>query len=962
MGEIGFSSMLNGANTVYLADLQARWAQDPNSVDPSFAQFFATLDDENARILADASGASWAPHHSFIEGMGGASVNEAERTPPTAPATPAGLAGSIDDSLRAVQLMRAYRVRGHLEARLDPLGLKIPAPHADLDPATYGFGEDDRERPIYLGRVLHALMPDRDTATIHELVAALRATYCGSIGAEFMHIQAADQRAWIQKRLEGDNWQAGLPADARKVVLTQLTEAEGFESFCQKRYTGTKRFGLEGSEITIPVLHAIIDQSVRSGTASVSLGMAHRGRLNTMANIVQKPFAAIFSEFAGASFKPGDVQGSGDVKYHLGTAATLRVAGHDVRVSLLPNPSHLEAVDPVVVGRVRALQDRDGSVGKAERHRHLGILVHGDAAFAGQGIVYETMAMSQLIGYRTGGTVHVVTNNQIGFTTVSAHAYSGMYCTDIAKAVQAPILHVNGDDPDAAVYAARLSADFRREFATDIVLDLVGYRRHGHNEADEPAFTQPVMYQAIAARPTLRTLYAQKLAEEGVMDKALSDAQWQDFQDHLQAEFEVAKGYKPNLADWMDTGQDPSQIAQGRKAGEPLTGIGETALEEIGRAMTQVPKDFTLHPRLKRVIQARADAIEGGDGIDWATGEALAFGSLMLEGHRVRLSGEDCQRGTFSQRHAVLIDQKTQAEYTPLNAMPNARAKLEVYNSLLSEFGVLGFEYGYSLTDPSTLVLWEAQFGDFANGAQVIIDQFIASGETKWLRTSALVMLLPHGFEGQGPEHSSARLERYLQLCAEDNMRVGNITTPANYFHALRRQLFPGSRKPLVLMTPKSLLRNKAAVSKLADFLPGTAFQPVLAETDELAPDAEIRRVVLCSGKVYYDLHAARQEAGRRDIAILRLEQFYPFPQADLAAALARYPNATVIWCQEEPENSGAWNFVDRRIEKTLTAVGHKAGRPSYVGRPEGASPATGLASEHVAQQQQLIAEALGLA
>lgn len=949
MGEIGNSSGLNGANIVYLADLHARWVTDPASVDPSFAQFFASLDDEDGAILADASGASWAPHQSFIE-----------ETARTAGAAAPALSANVDDSLRAVQMIRAYRVRGHLEATLDPLGLRVPKPHADLDPATYGFAEADRDRPIYLGRALTALLPNQETATVNELLAALRATYCGAIGMEFMHIQSPEQRAWLQSRLEGDSWQAGLDAAAQKQVLTQLTEAEGFESFCQKRYTGTKRFGLEGCEVTIPVLHAIIDQSVRHGTASVSLGMAHRGRLNTMANIVQKPFAAIFSEFAGASFKPTDVQGSGDVKYHLGTAATLRVAGQDVRVSLLPNPSHLEAVDPVVIGRVRALQDRDGLSGRDGRHRHLGVLVHGDAAFAGQGIVYETMAMSQLIGYRTGGTVHIVTNNQIGFTTVSAHAYSGMYCTDIAKAVQAPILHINGDDPDAAVYAARLAADFRREFATDIVLDLVGYRRHGHNEADEPAFTQPGMYKAIGARPTVRTLYAGKLAETGALAKDLSDAQWDEFQAHLQAEFDIAKGYKPNMADWTDTSQNPGERAV--IGGEPVTGTSESALEEIGRAMTQLPKDFALHPRLKRVINARAEALNAGAGLDWATGESLAFGALMLEGHPIRLSGEDCQRGTFSQRHAVLIDQNTQSEYTPLNAMPNAKAKLEVYNSLLSEFGVLGFEYGYSLSDPSSLVLWEAQFGDFANGAQVIIDQFIASGETKWLRTSSLVMLLPHGYEGQGPEHSSARLERYLQLCAEDNMRVGNITTPANYYHALRRQMAPGPRKPLILMTPKSLLRHKAAVSPLSDFFPGTSFQPVLPETDDLAPDSKIRRVVLCSGKVYYDLHAARAEAGVKDIAILRLEQLYPFPDEPLGAALSRYPNASVIWCQEEPENSGGWNFVDRCIEKTLTRIKHKAGRPTYTGRAAAASPATGLASTHLAQQQRLVAEALDLA
>ncbi|AQS88569.1 2-oxoglutarate dehydrogenase E1 [Neoasaia chiangmaiensis NBRC 101099] len=953
MGELGVTpGALNGANTVYLADLHAKWARDPQSVDPSFAALFTALDEERAQILADADGADWAPHPSLLD---------AETPSAPRPSVAQDLATSADDSLRAIQMIRAYRVRGHLEARLDPLGLYVPPSHADLDPATYGFGPQDRQRPIYLGNMMRALLPGRDSATVEELIAALRETYCGPIGTEYMHIQDPRRRQWLQMRLEGDDWRHSFAPEGKRQILSQLTEAEGFESFCQKRFTGTKRFGLEGSEVTIPVLHAVIDQSTRHGTRSVSLGMAHRGRLNTMANIVQKPFAAIFSEFAGASFKPHDVQGSGDVKYHLGTAATLRVAGQDVRVSLLPNPSHLEAVDPVVVGRVRAIQDREGCTGVDGRHRHLGLLVHGDAAFAGQGIVYETMAMSQLIGYRTGGTIHVVINNQIGFTTISAHAYSGLYCTDIAKAVQAPIFHINGDEPEAAAYCARLAADYRREFNADIVLDLVCYRRHGHNEADEPAFTQPTMYKAIAARPTARTLYAKRLERERVVDRAAAEAQWQEFQDHLQAEFEVAKSYRPNAADWMDVGQDPTRLSDKPQREQPTTGIGESALAEIGRALTQLPDDFALHPRLKRVIQARADALEKGEGIDWATGEALAFGSFLLEGHRVRLSGEDCQRGTFSQRHAVLIDQVNQNEYVPLNAMPNGRAQLEVYNSLLSEFGVLGFEYGYTLADPETLVLWEAQFGDFANGAQVIIDQFIASGETKWLRTSGLVMLLPHGYEGQGPEHSSARLERYLQLCAENNLRVANITTPANYFHALRRQIHRTCRKPLVLMTPKSLLRHRSAVSPLSDFVPGTCFRTVIAETDPLAPDQDIERVVLCSGKVYYDLHAERAEAEVQNVAILRLEQLYPFPQQDLADELARYPNARVIWCQEEPENSGAWNFVDRRIEATLAAIGHAAGRPVYAGRAAAASPATGSASEHAAQQGALVAEALGL-
>ncbi|CAI9119501.1 2-oxoglutarate dehydrogenase E1 component [Brytella acorum] len=949
---------LNGENLAWLAEMYARWAQNPSSVDSSLATLFSGFDEERAQILAEMSGASWM--------KAAAPVAEREKAPgvtTSALQSPEGpmITASVDDSLRAVQMIRAYRVRGHVEARLDPLGLHVPQPHEDLDPATYGFGPEDFDRSIYLGTMLHTLMPHRETATIREVLAALRETYCGPIGVEYMHIQDPAIRRWLQQRLESDDWRHSFSPEQKRRILGQLTEAEGFESFCQKRFTGTKRFGLEGSEVTIPVLHAIIERSASHGTRSVALGMAHRGRLNTMVNVVRKPFAAIFSEFAGASFKPTDVQGSGDVKYHLGTAAVLRVAGQNVRVSLLPNPSHLEAVDPVVIGQVRAAQDRDGCVGLEGRYRHLGLLVHGDAAFAGQGIAYETMAMSQLVGYRTGGTVHVVINNQIGFTTVSAHGYSGMYCTDIAKAVQAPILHVNGDEPEAAIYCARLAADFRREFNADIVLDLVCYRRHGHNEADEPAFTQPTMYKAIAARPTTRTLYAHRLVREYIMDDAAVTKQWDSFQSRLDEEFERSRSYRPNRAEWIDAGRDGSPSRSGVSEDEPSTGIGEAQLDEIVHALTQLPSDFALHPRLRRVIDARAHALASGEGIDWATGEALAFGSLVLEGHRVRLSGEDCQRGTFSQRHAVLIDQLNQQEYTPLNAMPNARAPLEVYNSLLSEFGVLGFEYGYTLGEPEALVLWEAQFGDFANGAQVIIDQFIASGETKWLRTSGLVMLLPHGYEGQGPEHSSARLERYLQLCAEDNLRVCNITTPANYFHVLRRQVVSPHRKPLIVMTPKSLLRHKSTVSAMADFRTGTGFRPVLCETDELLPDDQITRVVLCSGKVYYDLHAARASSDRRDVALIRLEQIYPFPGAALGGVLSRYPNAKIIWCQEESQNGGAWHFVDRRIEDVLTEIGHTAGRSHFVGRPASASPATGLASVHLAEQQGVVGTALAL-
>lgn len=953
------TTALNGANIAYLADLYARWAQDPKSVDPSFDTLFGSLEDDEAAVLKDAVGASWAPRASIITGE-----------EPVAPAKGAaataagGLAAA--DSLAIARLIRAFRVYGHQEARLDPLGLHEPHVTAELDPATYGFAQKDLGREVYIGSLMAPLLKGRSTAKVSEVVDALRAVYCATIGAEYMYARDAEQREWLRTRLEGDQWREKVTVDEQKAILKNLTEAEGFESFCQKRYVGAKRFGLEGGEISIPSLHAIIDQAAAQGVTSVTIGMAHRGRLNTLVNVVRKPYVAIFNEFAGGSFKPDDVAGSGDVKYHLGSSTDVEVSGKSVHIALQPNPSHLEAVDPVVCGKVRAIQDDSGDT--ENRTGHMGVIIHGDAAFAGQGVVYETLSMSRLPGYRTGGTIHMVVNNQVGFTTDPKNGHSGIYGTDVAKAIEAPVLHVNGDDAEAVIYVSRLAEDYRQAFASDIVLDIVCYRRHGHNETDEPAFTQPVMYKAIAGHETPHTLYAKRLVQAGVVTDDDVKAQWDAFFQKLDEDYKAAQSYKVNKADWLEGGWAGLIAPTTGKveSAYPKTGMTIETLQKIGAAITKVPGDFDLNPKIARQLKAKAAMFSSGEGFDWATGEALGFGSLLVEKHRVRLSGEDCQRGTFSQRHAVLIDQTNQTPFTPLNHIEDDQAKIEIWNSHLSEYGVLGFEYGYSLRNPKTLVLWEAQFGDFANCAQAIIDQFIASGETKWLRMSGLVMLLPHGYEGQGPEHSSARLERYLQLCAEDNMFVCNITTPANYFHALRRQLKLDYRKPLILMEPKSLLRHKLAVSALADFGPDTRFQPVLAdvsdpELDGMVADASIKRVVICSGKVYYDLLAGRRESKVKDVAILRLEQLYPFPEAALAAELKRYPEAEVIWCQEETENGGAWHFVDRRVESALQAAQHKAGRPLYVGRAAAASPATGLARIHAAEQANLVERALGL-
>ncbi len=839
------ASAFSGANAAFLGEQYARWATDHNAVDPTFAELFGALNDDARAVLEEATGASWAPH--YVEPSGpehGATPEPAVPSRPQArPQSDAAalsqdqIRATIIASLRALMLIRSYRVRGHLEARLDPLGLVVPPSHPELDPRTYGFTDADLDKPIFIDNVL-----GRETATLREIVQILRDTYCGSIAVEFMHIQDPDQKSWIQRRVEGAPWRTAFDAQAKRRILQQLTEAEGFEAFCQKRYTTTKRFGLDGGEITIPATHTIIETVAAQGVNEVAIGMPHRGRLNTLVNIVKKPFVAVFSEFTGESSKPDEVQGSGDVKYHLGTSTDVELAGHSVHLSLQPNPSHLEAVDPVVVGKVRARQDTAGDTQR--RKSVMALVMHGDAAFAGQGLVYETLAMSQLIGYRTGGTIHLIVNNQIGFTTVPAHAYSGLYCTDVAKSIQAPILHVNGDDPEAVMFCARMAAEFRMRFATDIVLDIVCYRRHGHNETDEPAFTQPLMYRAIGKQKTTRTLYAERLAVEGVVPADEAKAMWDDFARAMEEANQAAQSYKPNKADWLEgrwSGFHPPEPEF--EFQEAATAVPEATLKQIGMALSRVPAGFAVHPRIARQLEAKQAMLDSGQGIDWATGEALAFGSLLLEGSRVRLSGEDVQRGTFSQRHAVLIDQENQHEYVPLNNIAPDQAKIELYNSLLSEAGVLGFEYGYSLADPRSLVLWEGQFGDFANGAQVIIDQFIASGETKWLRMSGLVMLLPHGYEGQGPEHSSARIERYLQLCAERNMWVCNLTTPANYFHALRRQLHRNFRKPLVVFTPKSLLRHKLAISPVADLAEGSRFRFVIPEIDEIAPAEKVRRV-----------------------------------------------------------------------------------------------------------------------
>jgi 2-oxoglutarate dehydrogenase E1 component len=969
------TSFLSGPNAAFIVELYARYAKDPQSVDPGWRAYFASLGEEGAGALADLRGASWAPPRPEIlgpqimangstppaiaRGANGAAAPAAEAPVASEPAAAGigttsieALRAAATDSIRALQLIRSYRVRGHLEADLDPLGLKPILPHAELDPKTYGFTEADMDRPIFIGNVMGL-----ETATLRQILAQLKATYCGKIGVEFMHIQDPAQKAWIQERIESIRNQTEFTAKGKLAILERLTAAEVFERFLDRKYTGTKRFGLDGGETTIPALEQILKRGSQLGVNEVVVGMAHRGRLNVLANFIGKPFSAIFSEFQGNPANPEDVQGSADVKYHLGTSADREFDGRVVHMSLTANPSHLEAVNTVVLGKVRAKQNQKND---PERGQTMALLLHGDAAFAGQGLVAETLDLSELKGYRIGGTMHFIINNQIGFTTNPVQSRSGPYCSEVAKIVQAPIFHVNGDDPEAVVHVARIATEFRQQFKKDVVLDMFCYRRFGHNEGDEPAFTQPLMYRTIAKHPTTRAIYAQRLTEEGTIGPGEGDRMAAQFYDRLEHEFEAATSYKPNKADWLEGAWAGLAIASGDdRRGE--TTVPLEALQRIGTALTQLPQDFHANRKIVRVLEARRQAVESGEGIDWATGEALAFGSLLDEGVRVRLSGQDSGRGTFSQRHAVLVDQEDEHPYLPLNNIRPGQGELEMIDSPLSEAGVLGFEYGFSLADPKALVIWEAQFGDFANGAQVIIDQFITSGEAKWLRMSGLVMLLPHGYEGQGPEHSSARLERYLQLCAEDNLQVVNCTTPANYFHALRRQVHRNFRKPLIVMTPKSLLRHKLAVSRLGAMGPQSSFHRVLKDTGTLKPDAEIRRVVLCSGKVYYDLFEERAKRGIDNVYLMRLEQLYPFPVKPLARDLARFPQADVVWCQEEPRNMGAWTFVQPEIEAVLESMGGKSPRLPYTGRPAAAAPATGLLRRHVKEQAALIDAALTL-
>ncbi|MDG1154334.1 MAG: 2-oxoglutarate dehydrogenase E1 component [Alphaproteobacteria bacterium] len=975
MSYSGDYSYLFGANTTYISDMYEKFLKDSSSVDSEWVEFFSGLEEESTTALRELKGGretrvvgvdsedKTVSDMSFDEKPNDivATLNDAlNRLQNGTGLSSSDTRQATLDTARAMLFIRAYRVFGHFKADLDPLGMRDYQENLELKPESYGFNvETDMDRPIFLNYSFGL-----ESATLREIINVCEKLYCGKLGYEFLYITCKKEKDWFRERIESNNELYTFHDEGKKTTLNRLAHTDSFEKFLDKKHRGAKRFGLDGGESLIPLVEQVIMRVGEKGVQKVVMGMAHRGRLNMLCNVFKKPYTALFSEFLGGSANPDDVDVSGDVKYHLGASSTRKLNNCTVNLTLAPNPSHLEAVNTVVLGKIAAEQHRTNDV---DYDKNMAILLHGDASFIGQGVVAETFLLSQLDGYKTGGTVHIVINNQIGFTTKPSKSRSSPYCSDMAKMIDAPVIHVNGDDPEACIVAARLASEYRMKFNKDVVIDMWCYRRHGHNEGDEPMFTQPMMYNKIKNHPRTVEIYAKKLIDSGVISQTEYDNLFNSINEELEQCYKAAKSYKPNEADWLTGAWSGFTIAPSKdeiRRGE--TFIDDEIFDEVSNNLVKYPKDFNINSKVKKRLEVMQESFKNGQGIDWASAEAMAFGSLLLESIPVRLSGEDCERGTFSQRHSVLNDQETEKKYIPLNNIRNGQAKFQALDSPLSEFGLLGFEYGYAMSSPKTLVLWEAQFGDFANGAQVIIDQFIASGETKWLRMNGLVMLLPHGYEGQGPEHSSARLERYLQLSAEDNWQVCNITTPANYFHALRRQIKRNFRKPLILMTPKSLLRNKSCVSERSDFTDGSFFHRYYLDESESKKvnkkaREKVKRVIFCSGKLYYDLDAYRKEHKRTDVHILRIEQLYPFPFNGLSRELKHYKKADFIWCQEEPKNSGSWNYIDRIIEECLIKAGVKKNRPKYVGRIASASPATGLLSRHQIEQQKLIEEAFKL-
>ncbi len=948
------TSFLNKSNSAFIEQMYVKYVNNDPNLPESWKKYFIDIGDDINSIVKEVNGPSWSPRKNKID-ESKILENEIEiLESQNKKIDQNDIVASNSNSIKAVSLIRAYRQRGHLLSKVDPLEMRESEYLDELHPENYGFKKDDYSKKIYLDGVLN-----KEYSNIKEILSVLRKIYCGNIGYEYMHISNPTERKWFRDRVEKDENALKFTVNGKNAILNKLIQAEGFEKFLHTKYVGSKRFGLDGGESLIPALEQIIKIGGQSNIKEVKIGMSHRGRLNVLANVLQKSYKRIFNEFAG-EINNTEEDSAGDVKYHLGASSDREFDGNVVHVSLTDNPSHLEAVNPVVLGQTRAKQFFHKDV---KRNKVIPILIHGDAAFAGQGVVAECFAMSGLPGHNTGGTIHIIVNNQIGFTTSPRFARSSPHPSDIAKMVEAPIIHVNGDDPEAVVYGSRIATEFRLKFNRDVVLDLVCYRRFGHNEGDEPSFTQPLMYKKIRSHPSTAKIYGSKLIDEDLLSENDLNNQINKFKTLLDDQFKTAKDYKPKI-EWFEGAWSSYKPKKGKDK-KGITGSDPDLLRNISDKINVIPNETTVHKTISKIFQNRKKTIDQGFNIDWSSAEALAFGSLLEEGFPVRFVGQDSGRGTFSQRHSVLRNQLDNTRYIPLNSISKNQKKFEIVDSFLSELAVLGFEYGYSLVEPNTLTIWEAQFGDFANGAQVIIDQFISSGERKWQRASGLVMLLPHGYEGQGPEHSSARLERFLQLCANDNLQVMNCTTPANYFHALRRQIHRDFRKPLVLMTPKSLLRNKYCVSSIEDFNKQTSFHRILWDHAlnensknfiKLKKPAEIKKVILCSGKVYFDLLAAREKIKRDDVIFFRIEQLYPFPVKSLVKELKPYSNnAKFYWCQEEPKNMGAWFSVRDYIQWTLETIKAKNNNISYIGRNPDASPATGYAKRHMVEQEEII-------
>ena len=948
------TSFLHGINAVYIEEMFEKFQTDPNSVPIDWKEFFTGITDNIKK--QNSLNASWSNEREvelsngdLVSALDGnwsrESYSEAIQLDNKSSLTAEEIKQQTLDSIGALRLIRAFRVNGHLIANLDPLNLKEKTQHPELDYRNYGFTDKDLNKDIFIDGSLGL-----SSSKLSEIIKILSETYSGSIGVEFVHIQDPDQKQWVQERIEEVRNKTHFTDKGKIAIYRRLLEAEMFEKFLDKKYLGTKRFGLVGSESTIPGIEQIIKQSCLSGIEDIYIGTAHRGRLTLLSSVMEVPLRAIMAKFQGGGEDPNEVLGSGDVKYHLGISSDREFEGKKIHLSLTPNPSHLESVDPVVVGKVRAeqtmLQDKTND-------KVIGLLIHGDAAMAGQGVVAETFAMSQLRGFRTGGTIHFVINNQIGFTTVPHYGRSAPYCTEIAKIIQAPIFHVNGDDVESVVHVCRLAVEFRNKFKTDVVVDMFCYRRSGHNEMDLPEFTQPLMYQKIKEHKTALKIYEDKLKDESILTDSEILNQYEEYKKILEEEFALSNTYKSNKADWLE-GSWKGLSTASFDARRGKTSVTIENLNSIAREIHKIPEDFNMHKRIKKIYEERLNSVLNNTGIDWATAESLAFATLLNEGFGVRLSGQDSGRGTFSQRHAVLYDQINEKRFVPLRHFRDKQGFFEVIDSFLSEYGVLGFEYGYSQVDPRTLVLWEGQFGDFANNAQTIIDQFITTGERKWLRMSGLTLLLPHGHEGQGSEHSSARLERFLQMCAEDNIQVVNCTSPANYFHVLRRQLHRDFRKPLIIMTPKSTLRHKKNVSSIDQFINGSTFHRVLRE--EISPQEEkkISRLLLCSGKIYFELQDEIDKLKKENIFILRIDQLYPFPYDVLKDEFKRFPEAEIYWVQEEPSNMGAFRFAKHRIESVMTSL-NKNEELLFIGRKASASPATGILDRHIENQKNIL-------